>query len=155
MGPGCVWRGAVCGALFVLGGLPGALPAQEVYKSTDTEGHVVYSDRAPTKSASKTTLHLEQPNPTEVARLVKEQQLLTADDLERQKQQAASNRNRAAADQAKQQKCDKARNNYFRLKDSGRLYRLDENGDRVFLTDSEADAKRSEAQRAMTAACGS
>ncbi len=130
------------------------LPAQEVYKSVDPDGHVVYSDRASSKSAPKTAVHVEAPDPAEVARLAKEQELLKAEELQRTKQQAAAANSKAREDHVKQQACDNARNYYYRMKDSNRLYQRDPDGNRVYYTDSEADVLRERARRAMASACG-
>ena len=56
-----------------------ALLAQEVYKSVDAQGHVVYSDRGSTKTAPKSQVHVDEPDPAEVARLAKEQPCLPRD----------------------------------------------------------------------------
>ena len=77
---GSSWRAAL-GALVALACLP--LPAQEVYKSVDAQGHVVYSDRGTTKTAPKTALHVEEPDPAEAARLAKQQQILDAQEQQR------------------------------------------------------------------------
>jgi hypothetical protein len=148
-------RGAVLAALAALACTTCPLPAQEVYKSVDAQGHVVYSDRGSTKTAPKTTVHVDQPDPTEVTRLGKEQELLKAEDSERTKQQAIDDKNKANQDHNKQVACQNARNNYFRLKDSGRIFRRDADGNRAFYSDEEAEAMREQARRAMTAACGS
>ena len=147
------WRGGVCGlALFACSG---ATPAQEIYKSVDAQGNVVYSDRAQSKNAPTTAVHVTEPDPAEVARLARQQQLLSASDRERQKQEAADAKNRAALERKQQVSCENARNKYFRYKDSGRIYQRDADGNRVFYTDSEADALREQARRSMVAACGS
>lgn len=148
------WRDAVAGALLALAGPIFPLHAQEVYKSVDAEGHVVYSDRANTKTAPKTAVHVDEPVPAEVARLAKEQELLKAEDMQRQKQEALEAKNKALADQRKQTTCQNARNYYFRLKDSGRLYQRDADGNRLYYSDATADSMREQARRAMTSACG-
>jgi uncharacterized protein DUF4124 len=133
------------------------LLAQEVYKSVDVQGHVVYSDRGISKTAPKSQVHVDEPDPAEVARLAKEQQLLDAADLERKKEQAAADHDKAVEDRNRQQKqkaCDNARNNYFRLNDTNRIFKRDADGNRVYYSDTEADALREQAKRAMTAACG-
>lgn len=145
------------GALAALIALVCATPpvrAQEVYKSVDAQGHVVYSDRGTSKTAPTTTVHVREPDPVEVARLAKQQQLLDAADIERRKQGAIDDKNKAAADHAKQVACENARNKYYRLKDSARLYQRDADGNRVFYADEQADALREQARRAMVAACG-
>ena len=134
-----------------------ALTAQEVYKSVDPQGHVVYSDRGTSKTAPKTPVHVNQPDPAEAARLAKEQQLLEAADLQRQKERATAEHERAVEQRDRQQKqkaCDNARNNYYRLNETNRLFKRDADGNRVYYSDTEADALREQAKRAMTAACG-
>ena len=41
--------------------------AQQVYKSVDAQGNVVYSDRGSTKNAPTTSVHVTEPDPAEVA----------------------------------------------------------------------------------------
>jgi hypothetical protein len=140
--------------LISLAAAPGLASAQEVYKSVDAQGHVVYSDRAPTKNAQKSTLHVEQGDPAEAARLAKEQAQLKAADLERSMQHAVEDKNKAVADHHRQVACQNARNRYFQLKESGRIFQRDAAGNRVYYSDSEADAMREQARKAMIAACG-
>jgi hypothetical protein len=144
-------RGVACVALLACAG---ALPAQEIYKSVDAQGNVVYSDRAPSKNAPTTAVHVTEPDPAEVARLAKQQQLLNASDRERQKQEAAAAKSHAALERQQQANCENARNKYYRYKDSPRIYQRDTDGNRVYYTDSEADSLREQARRAMVAACG-
>ena len=61
---------------------------------------------------------------------------------------------RRSSDQRKQVACTNARNYYFRLMDVNRLYHQNDNGERVFYSDEEADALRQKAKQAMNAACG-
>ena len=152
---GSVSGRAMSVALLVLACAAGPLAAQEVYKSVDAQGHVVYSDRGITKGAPKTAVHVDEPNPAEAARLAHEQQLLEADDAARARQQAAADKNKATQDRKKQQACEKARNQYFQMKDAARLYGRDAAGNRVYLSDVEADAQRETARRSMVASCGS
>jgi len=148
------WRGAALGALVALCCPLTPAPAQEVYRSVDADGHVVYSDRGASKSAPKSTVHVNEGDPAEAARIAKEQQLLQAEDAQRAKQQATDEKNKASADQKKQAACQNARNYYYRLRDSGRIYQRDSDGNRVYYSDSEADTLREQAKRAMSSACG-
>jgi hypothetical protein len=150
-----VTRGAITAALLTLACAATPLAAQEVYRSVDSEGHVTYSDRGATKGAPKTTLHIEQPDPAEVARLAHEQQLLDADEATRVRQQAAEDRNKAAQQRKQQQACERARSNYYQMKDVARIYQRDAQGNRAYLSDEDADATREQARRTMIAACGS
>jgi hypothetical protein len=147
-------HGAVLGALALL--LWPACPprANDVYKSIDAAGHVVYSDRADTSKAPKSIVHVDPPDPAEAARIAKEQQILKAEEIQRNRQKSAEDAKKAQTDHAAQLQCDAARNRYYALKDARRIYDRDAGGNRVFLTDPEADAKREEARQAMTASCG-
>jgi hypothetical protein len=91
---GSLTHGATIVALLAFTCAAAPLQAQEVYKSVDADGHVVYSDRGATKGAPKTSLHVEQPDPAEVARLAHEQELLKADDLARSRQEAIEDKTR-------------------------------------------------------------
>jgi hypothetical protein len=142
-----VWLALVCAA--------SPLAAQEVYKSVDADGHVVYSDRGATKGAPKTAVHVDQPDPAEVARLAHEQALLTADEQARARQQAIDDKNKAQQQHKQQQACEKARSHYSYLRDSARIYQRDTDGSRMYLSDEAADAAREQARQAMIAACGS
>jgi len=152
---GSVTSGALTAALLVLACATAPLAAQEVYKSVDAQGHVVYSDRGVSKGAPKTAVHVDEPNPVEAARLAHEQQLLEADDAARARQQAVADKNKATQDRKRQQACEKARNQYFQMKDAARLYGRDAEGNRQYLSDDEADAQREAARRTMVSACGS
>ena len=148
------WRGALLGAFVALLSPLTPVPAQEVYRSVDADGHVVYSDRSASKNAPKTAVHVEEGDPAEAARIAKEQQLLQAEETQRAKQQAIDDKNKASADHQKQTACQNARNYYYRLRDSPRIYQRDSDGNRVYYSDSEADTLREQAKRAMTSACG-
>ena len=132
----------------------GALAADAVYKSIDADGHVVYSDRGTSKSTPKVDVHVTQPDPAEVARLAREQASLKAEDERRSKQDASAAKARAHDAQRREAACQKARNEYYRLKDLPRPYQRDADGNRVFYSDEEADALREQARRAFVSSCG-
>jgi len=143
-------------ALPVLTGIPRAAPAQEVYKTVDAEGHVVYSDRGGSKGAPKTAVHVDPPDAANAARLAKEQQLLDADEQQRKVDQVREDKDKAqqeAKAHQRQQRCQNAKDRYFAMKDATRLYTRDADGNRVYYSDEDADKKRDEAKRAMDSAC--
>ena len=148
-------RGAVFKALVLVLWPASPIPAGEVYKSVDAEGHVVYSDRADTSTAQKSVVRADPPNPTEAARIAKEQGILKAEEIQRNRQKSIEDAKKAQADHAAQVQCDSARNRYYALKDARRIYQRDADGNRVYLSDQDGDARREEARQAMTAACGS
>lgn len=150
--PTTAFRTAVAAVLLLLGsGVPAA--AQEVYKSVDAQGHVVYSDRGTNKNAPKTALRVEEGDAAEAARLVRQQQALNAQDAQRSKQQAADQKVRDAADRKHEEACKSARTEYYRMMDARRLYQRDDDGNRAYYSDEEADAMREKAKKTMDAAC--
>jgi preprotein translocase subunit SecF len=128
--------------------------ADEVYKSVDAQGHVVYSDRAATSTAQKSVVRVIQPDPTDAARAAKETSILQAEENQRKRVEGQQSREKSLQDQEKQRLCENARNRYFSVKDANLLYKLDAQGNRVFYTDAEADARKEQAHQAMLSACG-
>ena len=152
--PGSGTRSGTLVLLLALAWAAAPLAAQEVYKTVDADGHVVYSDRGATKGAPKTSVHVDQPDPAEVARLAHEQELLKADDLARSRQEATEDKTRATQQKKKQAACESARTRYYQMKDAARLFKRDADGSRVYMSDEDADAMRQQARQAMSAACG-
>ena len=64
-------RGSALLAIIMLWGQELPLSADEVYKSVDAEGHVVYSDRAPSAKAQKSEVRVVQPDAQQAARNAK------------------------------------------------------------------------------------
>jgi hypothetical protein len=147
--------GLVVGTLAAFLCSAGAVTAQEVYRSVDAQGHVVYSDRGTNKNAPKTSLHVEEGDAVEAARIAHEQQQLQAQDTLRAKQQAADDKVKASADRKREEACKNARNAYYRMMDARRLVepQRDADGNRVYYSDDEADALREQAKKAMDSAC--
>jgi len=150
-----IWRGALLGALLMLACTNRPAHAQQVYKSVDADGHIVFSDRGSVKDAPTTTIKVQQPDPKEAARIAKQQEMLKAEEQQRQRQDAIDERQKASDEQNKQQRCQAARTRYFQLKDSGRVFKRDADGNRIYYSDEEADKLREEARRNMAALCTS
>jgi hypothetical protein len=146
------WLKVACGAALLTPA--GATFADEVYKSVDAQGHVVYSDRATTPTAQKSVVHVIEGNPAEAARAARQTGILKAEETQRKQQQESQGHDKAQQDHDKQVRCENARNRYFSIKDTNLLYRLDAQGNRQFYSDAEADARREQARQAMIAACG-
>lgn len=115
---------------------------------------MVYSDRAPTRDAQKSTIKVIEGDPQEAARTARQTQLLKAEDNVRKQQQDQENRTKAQQDHDKQVRCDSARNRFYALKDANLLYKRDAQGNRQYYSDTEAEARREQARQAMVAACG-
>ena len=154
---GRIRRGSALLAVAMLWGQELPLSADEVYKSVDSEGHVVYSDRAPSAKAQKTEVRVTQPDEAQAARNARQQQILNAEDMQRKQHdatEAAATEKKEHQDQQKQALCNQARDHYNLIKDVNLIYHLDANGNRVYYTDAEADARRESARKAMMSACG-
>ncbi|MGB6449145.1 MAG: DUF4124 domain-containing protein [Steroidobacteraceae bacterium] len=144
-------------ALLLSGGLARAGDTQ-VYKTVDEHGNIVYTDRPSSASAQKDTVHFHEPSAEDLARLEQQRKTTQAAESARVQQIAASSVARAQQEKAqkeKQARCDNARNYYDSLRDAARVYQLDDQGNRVYLPDADADAKRTEARESMEAACTS
>jgi len=150
----CTCHGAMVAATLALACSSAPCAAQEVYKSVDAQGHVVYSDRGSIKDAPKTAVHVDEPDPAEVARLAREQEVLKAAELAREHQQASDDKKKATEQHRREMACQSARNNYYRLQDLNRIYHDDATGNRRWYSDAEADALKENARQAMAAACG-
>jgi len=141
--------------LVLLLAVPHSASAQEIYKSVDANGNVVYSDRGSSKSAPKTSLRVNEADPAEAARIAREQKALDAADTARRKEQQADEKAQATAEKKREESCRNARNEYDRLMSRRALFKLEANGERTYYSDEQADAMRAQAHKAMVAACGS
>ena len=128
--------------------------ADQVYKSVDAQGHVVYSDRPNATGAQKTEVTFQQADPKEAARLAKERVILNAEDDQRKKQDAAASKAKAQQDADKKAQCDRARQNYNTLKDVRRLSKVDADGNRQYYTDDQTEAMKAAALQTMNTTCG-
>ena len=128
----------------------------DVYKTVDAQGNVVYSDHPISSASQPITLQVTAPNAQEAARLTKEQALQSAQTTQemKQTQQAAADQQKQAAQEAAQkQRCDAARSRYATFAAGGRLFKTDEQGNRVYYSDDEIEAERLAAKAAMDSSC--
>jgi hypothetical protein len=150
---GLAWRHAALMASLLCARVICPAWADDVYKSVDSQGHVVYSDRPNTAAARKTAVEVQGPDATEAARLAKEQEILKAEEDRRKRQQLVDTQVKAQQDHDRKVRCDDARNRYLNMKEAGRIFKRDADGNRVYYSDSQADAQREQARQAMNAAC--
>ncbi len=137
-------------------GMSGAAFANEIYKWTDTEGNVHYGDR-PSGDPSEERVHItyKRTNPSAVTARVQARR--ENDEIRRE----------AAADEAKSEedlraeraerkaKCDDYRAKLETMVTSRTLYREDENGERVYLDETERQEARQRAEELVAEYCGS
>lgn len=133
----------------------GMTSADEIYKSTDAQGRPVYSDRPLSPSAERIVIQAS-PRPA-AAEASAAQVQATVERLEEQrKQEQAKQAEQRAAREAQQKRaesCRRARDRYLMFAEANRLYRRDEQGNRVYYTGAEIDAERTAAEKAMKALC--
>ena len=153
--PSCIDLARAC-LMFTLAGV--ALMARgygdEVYKTVDASGHVVYSDHPTSPAAQKMSVPVTPPDAAEAARLGKQRALEDAEFAQRSKQEAADASKQAAQAKQDEARCTSARTRYNYLMQVNRLYRLDADGNRAYYSDEEADAMRATAKQTMDQACG-
>jgi len=130
------------------------LMADDLYKTIDDQGHVVYSDHPVSSASQKIFLHVAPADPAEAVRLAKEQAIDAVDAVQQTHDQLTEQKKKAIQEAAQQRRCEAARNRYFLFRDGGRIYKRDEQGNRVFYSDQEIDAQRVATKAAMDSACG-
>jgi hypothetical protein len=136
--------------------LIGAMTAAhaDVYRWTDAQGHVQYSDRwVPGSTLIKSTSH----NPTPQAPESTTQQKLAASNTNVAEQQAQRETEQTvkqdvAATRAEQ--CKKATESYQKAIQSRRMYKEGKNGAREYVNDQEADAYRAKLLSERQQLCG-
>jgi hypothetical protein len=134
--------------------------AGDVYKYTDERGNVQYTDR-PMPGAIKVSSGVVRP-PEVTSRSYASQQTSSNQQLSASNQRIAQSQDdqRAAATVAKDleasraERCKKARADYQSSINSRRLYRLDKDGNRVYLSDAELSQQRLDAAKSVDAICG-
>jgi hypothetical protein len=137
----------------------GGAAASEIYKWTDEDGNVYYGDRPSGASTEERLGITYQPTDNDAVekRLEKRAEAQTARKeaasvAAAAQQEAADN---AAAEQARKDRCDRARAavNTYDQNQARRMYRMDENGERVYLDDTERAEARQNAERQVSEAC--
>jgi len=146
---------AVCWALA----FGGNAVANDIYKWTDAEGNVHYEER-PTEDGTAERLDIKS-KPTDTSRIAAMQQA---------RQEARSKAAAAEAEAAEQgptpeelraekkereKECVELKERLQGMVQSRRLYREDENGERVYLSDDEMQAAREDAADKVAEYCGS
>lgn len=137
-----------------------ALPciaAADVYKYTDPNGKVQYTDKPQTLPAEKMSVASQRTDNAAIAKRTQEDSKKTAEQNKVQQNAAAK-----AADEKnaqtlsatdKAEKCVKARERYDQYTNARRLYETDANGERRYLSDAEIDAARAAAKASMDTLC--
>jgi hypothetical protein len=130
-------------AMLVPGLCATPLCAAEVYKTTDAEGHVVYTDHADPKAPQK-AIQVDTSSAKQAARIAKAQAQHKAEDVQHRKQLALEAAKMAKLDRDAKMECDDAQKKFFALK---------ADGNPGAGADPAAARKREAARQAMIIAC--
>lgn len=143
---------AVAAMTFATGAL-----ANEIYKWTDENGNVHYEDR-PSGAATEERVDITYRrtdsgavNQRIQARLGRQADRDEARSVAAAAEQEAADQAAAEAERAKA--CERARARLETYLQSRRLYRTDENGERVYLDDTERQEARQKAEEQITEFC--
>lgn len=140
--------------------------AAEMYKWTDAEGRVHFSDRKP--DTSRPVQSIEKPMPVPIGGAASaapaaaasvsntermERQRRMADTLKEEREAAEAEAAKARAEaEARAKRCNEIRD-HARNAEGRRLYRLDDKGERVYMNDAEHAAHLRQLQQGMNEAC--
>ena len=134
--------------------------SQELYRWTDADGNVHYSDQPPPADA-KEFRSLKRPQPSEEEALDSdepdtswEQQEEAFQERQAEKaERAAKEQETQAADAERKRNCELAKGNYNTVTTGGRIMRVTANGEREYLSDEEIAKETAEAERTMRQYC--
>ena len=136
-----------------------AAMASEIYKWTDENGNVHYGDR-PSGSATEQRMALSYHR-TDTGALQKRVESLADSVAAREERRAAADEEEKAAEAAAAEaaanakKCDSYRAQLETLIQSRRLYRQDENGERVYLDEKDIQESRARIEEFISENCTS
>ena len=131
--------------------------ANEIYKWTDADGNVHYEDR-PSGAATEERLELTYRSTDRSAVQERVESRLDAQTAREEAQSAAAAAEQeaaenAAAEQQRSDRCDRARGRLESYLQARRLYRTDDNGERVYLDDTQRQEARRKAEEQIAEFC--
>ena len=133
----------------------------QVYKWTDKDGTVQYSDQPPPPDAAKSSLQkVISTSPSSPAVQSDKAAAKAPDkvkDFEKRRSESAEKQTKAdeasRLAQRKQESCDDARANMKSLEAGGRVSKVDANGERVFLDDDQMQQEIARVQNILAENC--
>jgi hypothetical protein len=130
-----------------------SLAADSIYKSVDAEGRVTYSDHPLSTASQVVSVNVRPPDRNEARRVSKEQAIFTSIEAQSERQQSLKNKQKEDARRKREQRCTQAKTRVAELHEYGRVYRRDEQGNRVYYSDAELAGLRSEAKKVAEDSC--
>ncbi len=142
--------------LLTLVAISGAF-AKEIYKWIDEEGNVHYGDRPTDVQSERVAISSKPTDPSRIqaqAQARVDAQARAAEEAAKAPQGPSPEELQAEADE-RAQKCTQYRQTLQKFVVSRRLYREDENGERVYLDETETQAARDKAEGQVEEYCTS
>jgi hypothetical protein len=129
----------------------------DVYRYTDEKGNIQYTDRPLTLPAERLSISSQRSDVVAIDERVGEDAKAVADrDKARQKtqkSQAEQAKTEESNSESKAAACAKARQDYVARTSALRLYEVQSNGERRYLSDEELDTARASAKQVMDTMC--
>ncbi len=142
------------GLVIAIVGLFLAVPAgADVYKWVDSTGKVHYSDKPADLTVGKVNVKSAR---TDYQRLERDRQSAieaAQANAEAQARQAEADARQAENDRINAENCAKAQRNLNRVVSAQRLYEVDAEGERTYLSDAEIEARRQAARDDVALFC--
>jgi len=131
--------------------------ANEIYKWTDDEGVVHYGDR-PTGASTEERLNASYRRTDNAAVQQRVQARIDATAARKEARSTAAAAEQDAAENAavaaeRAQQCERARARLETYVQSPRVYRVDDNGERVYLDDAQRQSARQKAEEQIAELC--
>ncbi len=142
-------------SLSLLCATTGAL-AGKVYKWTDSEGNIHYGERPPSTQAKEVDIHKAPPSsrnaPPTGNSLQETNKLL--DTLQKERQQKAEKKATAEKERkAREANCSRSKRRLAGYRIGGRIYEIDEQGERSYLSDSDIQQRLEATQKEVDKWC--
>lgn len=142
--------------VFALTMTAGILSATEIYKWVDEQGIVHYVE-LPTGAPGEEHLEIRS-RPTDQAAIqasvrAREEARALQEEVEANSPQGPTEEERLAAAREREEKCNKYRERQIRFMNSRRIYRMDENGERVWYDEEEMQAARDKVDELVAHYC--
>lgn len=133
------------------------LAVADVYKFTDAQGNVMYTDKPSTLPAERLNIQSRRTDVVAVQTRT-EEEMKRMQEADKANQQATEERKdeqqaRQLSATEKAEQCNKARQRYDTYMNSQRLYQQQPNGERRYLSDEELTAARAAAKASMDVMC--
>lgn len=131
------------------------LASAQMYKYVDKNGKTVYTDQPPPDAESR-PMHVPSSavgNAPATAKSAVQQDKELQKGRDKAKEAAKKSEETQARAKADEERCDSAKQAYAQYAQGGRIAKLNDKGEKVFLGDDEIDAERNRARARMDEVC--